>query len=221
MGEAGELDRRVDGLRPGPAEEHPRRRDRRQPGETVGKLVGERIGERLEARVRLERADLRRHGVGDVVTAVTDVAVPQAGHGIDQLGAIGRPEQGALAANHGDERRPGRFGERMEKAVDHDLNVAARASGASDEAPAEERRTTACVAGERNGGRPVAVTDLQSSTDVEQRATTVTVVTWNVQGSAGLDVAGVADVVARATPDVVVMQEIGWWQSRRLSRRLG
>ena len=48
----------------------------------------------------------------------------------------------------------------------------------------------------------------------------MTVVTWNVQGSAGLDVAGIADVVARAAPDVVVFQEIGWWQSRRLSRRL-
>lgn len=56
---------------------------------------------------------------------------------------------------------------------------------------------------------------------VQQDATSVTVVTWNVQGSAGLDIAGVADVVARAAPDVVVIQEVGWWQSRRLSRRLG
>jgi endonuclease/exonuclease/phosphatase family metal-dependent hydrolase len=49
----------------------------------------------------------------------------------------------------------------------------------------------------------------------------VTVVTWNVQGSAGLDVAGVAEVVSRAAPDVIVFQEIGWWQSWRLARRLG
>ena len=52
-------------------------------------------------------------------------------------------------------------------------------------------------------------------------ATTVTVVTWNVQGSAGLDVAGVADVIEGVAPDVFALQEIGWWQSLRLARRLG
>jgi endonuclease/exonuclease/phosphatase family metal-dependent hydrolase len=56
---------------------------------------------------------------------------------------------------------------------------------------------------------------------VDDDAPTVTVVTWNVQGSAGLDVPGVAGVIGGAVPDVVVLQEIGWWQSRRLSRRLG
>jgi endonuclease/exonuclease/phosphatase family metal-dependent hydrolase len=55
---------------------------------------------------------------------------------------------------------------------------------------------------------------------VEQGAADVNVMTWNVQGSSGLDIAGVADVVARAGPDVFVLQEIGWWQSWRLSRRL-
>ena len=50
--------------------------------------------------------------------------------------------------------------------------------------------------------------------------TTWTVVTWNVQGSAGLDVAGVADVLRAAQPDVVVVQEIGRAQCRRLARRL-
>lgn len=49
----------------------------------------------------------------------------------------------------------------------------------------------------------------------------MTVATWNVQGSAGLDVAGVAEVIRGAAPDVLVIQEIGWWQSRRLARRLG
>ena len=57
--------------------------------------------------------DLGGDGVGDVLTAVADVAVPQAGHGVDQLGAVGSPEQGALAADDGDERRPGRLGEGM------------------------------------------------------------------------------------------------------------
>jgi endonuclease/exonuclease/phosphatase family metal-dependent hydrolase len=56
---------------------------------------------------------------------------------------------------------------------------------------------------------------------VDDDATAVTVVTWNVQGSAGLDVAGVADVIGRVAPDVVLVQEVGWWQSRRLARRLG
>jgi endonuclease/exonuclease/phosphatase family metal-dependent hydrolase len=61
--------------------------------------------------------------------------------------------------------------------------------------------------------------DLQSSAGVD--ATAVTIVTWNVQGSAGLDVAGVAEVLTRARPDVVAVQEIGCGQARRLARRLG
>jgi endonuclease/exonuclease/phosphatase family metal-dependent hydrolase len=61
--------------------------------------------------------------------------------------------------------------------------------------------------------------DLQSSGRVD--ATTMTIVTWNVQGSAGLDVAGVADVLSAARPDVIAIQEIGWGQARRLARRLG
>jgi endonuclease/exonuclease/phosphatase family metal-dependent hydrolase len=52
-------------------------------------------------------------------------------------------------------------------------------------------------------------------------AAPVTIVTWNVQGSAGLDVAGAADVLAAARPDVVAFQEISWLQARRLARRLG
>jgi endonuclease/exonuclease/phosphatase family metal-dependent hydrolase len=69
--------------------------------------------------------------------------------------------------------------------------------------------------------RPSAAADLQSSADVDEDATTVTVATWNLQGSAGLDVAGVADVISGAAPDVFVVQEVGWWQSRRLAGRLG
>ena len=139
-------------------------------------------------------------GVGDVVTAVADVAVPQAGHGVDQLGAVGRPEQGALAANDGDERRPGRFGEGMEKAVDHDLNVAA-----------VDRRT---VARERS-----PICNPRSGVERRQR-----------RGDGGdVERSGVGGPrrcrrCRRARgppPDVVVIQEIGWWQSRRLSRRLG
>jgi endonuclease/exonuclease/phosphatase family metal-dependent hydrolase len=61
--------------------------------------------------------------------------------------------------------------------------------------------------------------DLQSSAGVD--TTTITIVTWNVQGSAGLDIAGVADVLTVARPDIVAVQEIGWTQARRLARRLG
>jgi endonuclease/exonuclease/phosphatase family metal-dependent hydrolase len=56
---------------------------------------------------------------------------------------------------------------------------------------------------------------------VDQVATTVTVATWNLQGSFGVDVAGVADVIRELDPDVLVLQEVGWSQARRLARRLG
>jgi endonuclease/exonuclease/phosphatase family metal-dependent hydrolase len=61
--------------------------------------------------------------------------------------------------------------------------------------------------------------DLQSSGRVD--ATSITIVTWNVQGSAGLDVDGVAEVLSAARPDVVAVQEIGRGQARRLAQRLG
>ena len=119
VGEAGELERRVDGLRPRPAEEHTRRRNRGQLDQALGELVGRGIGEWLEARVGLDRLDLGGNGVGDLPTTVADVAVPQARHGVDQLGTVRRPEQGTLAAHDRDERRSGRLGKGMKKAVDH------------------------------------------------------------------------------------------------------
>lgn len=53
------------------------------------------------------------------------------------------------------------------------------------------------------------------------RDTTMRVATWNVQGSAGVDVGGVADAVRAAALDVLVLQEVGWLQARRVARRLG
>ena len=47
------------------------------------------------------------------------------------------------------------------------------------------------------------------------------VATWNVQGSDGVDVDGVAEIVRAADLDVLVLQEIGWLQARRVARRLG
>ncbi len=49
----------------------------------------------------------------------------------------------------------------------------------------------------------------------------LTVLTWNVQGSKGLDVADVAAIVVAARPDAVLIQEIGRRQATRLARALG
>ena len=49
----------------------------------------------------------------------------------------------------------------------------------------------------------------------------VVVVSWNVQGSQGVDVEGVADVLSRVRADVIVIQEIQRRQARRLAKRLG
>ncbi len=45
--------------------------------------------------------------------------------------------------------------------------------------------------------------------------------TWNVQGSAGLDVAGAAELVGAARPDVVALQEVQRRQAERLAQALG
>lgn len=48
----------------------------------------------------------------------------------------------------------------------------------------------------------------------------VTIVTWNLQGSQGVDVAGVADVIGAIGADVVVVQEIQRRQARRVAKVL-
>jgi endonuclease/exonuclease/phosphatase family metal-dependent hydrolase len=48
----------------------------------------------------------------------------------------------------------------------------------------------------------------------------VRVLTWNVQGSHGLDVAAAADLLRIARPDVVALQEVGRRQAARLARAL-
>ena len=45
--------------------------------------------------------------------------------------------------------------------------------------------------------------------------------TWNVQGSRGLDVAAAAELLGAARPDVVALQEVGRRQAARLARALG
>ena len=48
----------------------------------------------------------------------------------------------------------------------------------------------------------------------------VRVLTWNVQGSHGLDVTAVADVIGAATVDVIALQEVQRRQARRLAAAL-
>jgi endonuclease/exonuclease/phosphatase family metal-dependent hydrolase len=50
---------------------------------------------------------------------------------------------------------------------------------------------------------------------------TITVVTWNLLGSTGLDVAGVAGVLRAADPDVIVLQEVGRGHAGALAGTLG
>lgn len=49
----------------------------------------------------------------------------------------------------------------------------------------------------------------------------IVVVSWNLQGSQGIDVDGVADVLSGVRADVIVIQEIQRRQARRLATRLG
>lgn len=51
--------------------------------------------------------------------------------------------------------------------------------------------------------------------------TRLTVVTWNVQGHAGVDAAAVAAVLRRARPDVVALQEVQRAQARAVAAALG
>jgi endonuclease/exonuclease/phosphatase family metal-dependent hydrolase len=48
----------------------------------------------------------------------------------------------------------------------------------------------------------------------------VVVVSWNLQGSQGVDLDGVADVLAAADADVIVIQEVQRRQARRIAQRL-
>ena len=77
--------------------------------------VGGLVGERIEARVRGERAQLLGDGVGDLGATVTDLAVPQAGHPVDELVPVGVPQQGALPTHDADELAAGRLGVRVEE----------------------------------------------------------------------------------------------------------
>ncbi len=51
--------------------------------------------------------------------------------------------------------------------------------------------------------------------------TRLTMITWNVQGHAGVDAPGVAAVLRRARPDVVALQEVQRAQARAIAAALG
>jgi endonuclease/exonuclease/phosphatase family metal-dependent hydrolase len=52
-------------------------------------------------------------------------------------------------------------------------------------------------------------------------AAPVVVVSWNLQGSQGVDIDGVAEVLSNVRADVIVFQEIQRRQARRVAERLG
>ena len=55
----------------------------------------------------------------------------------------------------------------------------------------------------------------------EGMAAEVRVLTWNLQGSKGLDVDAVGTVIGAAAPDVIVLQEVQRGQARRLAATVG
>lgn len=56
--------------------------------------------------------------------------------------------------------------------------------------------------------------------DVDIQSPSITMVTWNLQGSNGVDIVGVGEVIAAVEADVVVVQEIQRGQARRVARAL-
>ena len=58
------------------------------------------------------------------------------------------------------------------------------------------------------------------SDDSRRQLQALRVLTWNLQGSQGVDVAAVASIVRRAAPDVVALQEVQWRQARHLATAL-
>lgn len=62
---------------------------------------------------------------------------------------------------------------------------------------------------------------VEVSNAVNAEPGTVTVLTWNLQGSHGVDLDSVATIVREHRPDVVLLQEIQRGQSRRLAAAVG
>ena len=79
-------------------------------------LVGGLVGERVEARVRLQGPELIGDSVGDLGAPVAGGAVPEAGHRVHVLGAVGVVHDRPLPTHDGDEALAGRLGEGMEEA---------------------------------------------------------------------------------------------------------
>ena len=88
----GDLDRRVDRLRTAAGQEHPRVRHRRQPGEQRGEPVRGLVGEDLVGVEAVQPAELRRDRVGDLGTAVPDVAIPEAAQRVDVTPPLDIPD---------------------------------------------------------------------------------------------------------------------------------
>ena len=114
VGDSGDLHGRVDGFGTGSAQEHPGVLDRSQPGDPCRELLRPLVGERVEARVLLEFGHLPRYGLGDLATTVSDVAIPEAGHGVDVVVAVDIGHRRTGPGDQGDEVIASGSGEGMQ-----------------------------------------------------------------------------------------------------------
>ena len=101
--ETAQLQRSVDGLRARRGEEDPAPGDGRPFGHHGGEALGRLVGEDVEGVVVLEHVDLGGDPLGDLVPAVADVAVPEAGERIDVGVAVGVPHRRPLTPHDGAE----------------------------------------------------------------------------------------------------------------------
>ena len=117
MCDAGQLDGRVDRLRAAAGEEDAALGGRGEAGDQLGQLVGGLVREGLEAGEGGQAAQLGVDGIGDLHPPVADVAVPQAGHPVDEPPAVAIPHLGAGTTGDRDVLigRPGRTGEGVQK----------------------------------------------------------------------------------------------------------
>jgi hypothetical protein len=79
----GELHRGVDRVRPAAGQEDARAIERRVRRDPLAQLEDRSVDQVAEGRVRREPPHLRRGGVGDLSPTEADVAVPEAGGGVD------------------------------------------------------------------------------------------------------------------------------------------
>ncbi|MEA3078410.1 MAG: hypothetical protein QOF60_3318 [Actinomycetota bacterium] len=117
VGQAGQLQRRVDRLGTAARQEHAGRRHRCDRNQLGRQRVGHRIGEAVERMEGREPRRLGRDGRHDLTPPVPDLAVPEAGQCVDVLTPVRVGDRRARTGDDRDERPPGRRwpGVRMEQ----------------------------------------------------------------------------------------------------------